>query len=111
MFLEYLKRLDNFKRPVTFTVSNSYTLNKDNKYTWGSYGSWPGFFLTITGVLSILIHCFIQVKDIGRGKFDTYNKLISTPKLDSDGNTKTYDMNDFNFLPSIEMSLLNLSPD
>ena len=111
MILEYLKRLDYFKRPVTFTVSNSYTLKKDNKYTWGSYGSWPGFFLTITGVLSILIHCFNQVRDISNGKFDTYNKLVSTPRLDKDGNTKAYDLEKFNFLPSIEIGLLNLSPD
>ena len=79
-FTDYIKRLDYFKKPVTFTVNSSYKQGKDNKNIWNSYASWSGFILTLVGVLTLLTHGFTKIKQINNGELDLLNTEITGPQ-------------------------------
>ena len=68
-----LKRLDVFKKNVTFTYSNTYNPEKASKrVNKTSYGSWPGLFLTLLGVTISLIVGFSYLINMNGGRYDNY---------------------------------------
>jgi len=99
--MEKLKKLDYFKKHVTFTISNAYSSSaQKKKHNKTSYGSWPGVFLTVIGV-TIAVSCtFANFVSMKEGGYDIYQTIKeSIERYEPNGDTQQFNLDDYNFLP------------
>ena len=100
--LKILKQVDKFAQKPEFLLLRG---SGGTKNYWRFYGSWIGFFISISCFSLCLFYGGLLISNMNAGQNDRISKEHITNLLEEENNN--FSLNESAFMPSFELSLLN----